>query len=235
MISTCDRENRSKPDYIINLLKKINLFNSLTSEELSSILKKLTIKVFKKGQTILYEEDTNEFMYIILFGEVKVVKSTEDGKEILLAVHRSGDFFGDISLIDKKTTPATVVATKDSKIAIIGEKDFFYLLYLHRKILDNLLNIFCSRLRDSWERIKILSFSNAEQKVKTLFFKSYSDLGVSTSEGTILKLTHQDIGNMIGISRETVTRIIDKWQKDGDIKVIRNRGILLKGKFFQKM
>lgn len=237
MISTIKKVNLTKPDYRINLLRQIKLFNSLTSEELSTILKKLTIRNFRKNQTILYEEDTNEFMYIILYGEVKVVKTTEDGKEILLAVHGSGDFFGDISLIDKKTLPATVVATTDSTIAIISEKDFFYLLYIQKKILDNLLNILCSRLRESWNRIQILSFNNAEQRVKTLFLKYAKDSGTKSPDGIILsiRLTHQDLANMIGISRETVTRIIDKWRKEKELVVFKNKNILLTNKFFKNL
>lgn len=236
-VMTSTIKNLTKPDYRINLLRQIKLFNSLTSEELSTILKKLTIRNFKKNQTILYEEDTNEFMYIILYGEVKVIKTTEDGKEILLAMHGSGDFFGDISLIDKKTLPATVIATTDSTIAIINEKDFFYLLYVQRKILDNLLNIFCSRLRESWNRIQILSFNNAEQRVKTLFLKYAKDSGTKSPDGIILSIrfTHQDLANMIGISRETVTRIIDKWRKEKELIVFKNKNILLTNKFFKNL
>jgi len=117
--------DRHKLDVKLNLLKQINLFSSLNIDELSSIQKKIIIKSFKKNQTILHEEDTNEFMYIILFGSVKVVQMTEDGREILLAIHRSGEFFGEISLIDKETLPATVIAIEDSSIAIISGRDFF--------------------------------------------------------------------------------------------------------------
>lgn len=233
MISTI--KDNYKLDYRVNLLKQINLFNSLTDEELSTILKKIIIKNFKKGQIILHEEDTNEFMYIILFGVVKVVRLTEDGKEIILAVHRSGDFFGEISIIDKKTLPATVVAMEDSSIAKINEGDFLALIHEYEKVLDNLLRIFCSRLRENWERIQILSFNNAEQRIKTLFLKYANESGTKCPEGAILhlKLTHQDLANMIGISRETVTRIIDKWRTDGEIKIFKDRRILLTNKFLQ--
>jgi len=225
--------DRHKLDVKLNLLKQINLFSSLNIDELSSIQKKIIIKSFKKNQTILHEEDTNEFMYIILFGSVKVVQMTEDGREILLAIHRSGEFFGEISLIDKETLPATVIAIEDSSIAIISGRDFFSILKENNKILDNLLKIFCARLRESWKRIKILSFTNAEQRVKMLFMKSYS----LTEEGSILniRLTHQDIANMIGISRETVTRIIDKWRREGNIKILKNRKILLTDNFLKNL
>ncbi|MFN6947230.1 MAG: Crp/Fnr family transcriptional regulator [Cytophagaceae bacterium] len=225
---------QTQKKHIIELLRNIQLFSSLTEEELQQVNSKIAVKRFKKNGVILYEEDTNEFMYIILHGTVKVIRLTEDGKEILLAIHKSGDFFGEVSLIDKKTIPATVIAMEDSSIAIINVRDFFSLIYEQKKVLDNLLMILCSRLRESWERIQLLSFSNAEQKVKTIFFKLYH-LGVKMPEGTMLKLTHQDIANMIGTSRETVSRIIDKWQKEGDLKVFRNKGILLKEKFFQKL
>jgi len=88
-------------------------------------------------------------------------------------------------------------------------------------------------LRESWKRIKILSFTNAEQRVKMLFMKSYS----LTEEGSILniRLTHQDIANMIGISRETVTRIIDKWRREGNIKILKNRKILLTDNFLKNL
>lgn len=233
-LTSTKKEEDPKIDHRVNLLRQINLFDSLTYKELLSILGRLTIKNVKKGRVILHEEDTNEFMYIILYGMVKVVQITADGREIILAIHKSGDFFGEISLIDKKTIPATVIATEDSSIAIISEKNFFSILDEHKKVLYNLLRIFCSRLRESWERIQILSFSNAEQRVKTLFLKSHPDLGTITPEGIMLKLTHQHIANMIGISRETVTRIIDKWQKEGDIKVFRSKGILLTDRFFKK-
>ncbi len=237
MIPIAKKQNSYKSDYKINLLKQINLFRSLTDEELIIILPQLTIKKIKKGQIILHEEDTNEFMYIILYGEVKVTKITEDGKEILLAIHQSGDFFGDISLIDQKTIPATVIATIDSSIAILRKENFFYLLRNQEQILDNFLKILCSRLRESWNRIRILSLTNAEQRVKMLFLKYATDVGTKIPEGLIIKikLTHQDIANMIGISRETVTRIIDKMKKEEEIKVFKDRSILVTRSFFKNL
>ena len=114
-----------KEEYKIRLLRRIYLFSSLTNEELHAIAGKIIVKSFKRHEVILHDEDTNEFMYSILEGEVKVVQTTEEGKEIILAMHRSGDFFGELSLIDGKTVPATVLATKDSITAIISKKDFY--------------------------------------------------------------------------------------------------------------
>jgi len=192
--------------------KKIQLFSSFTDKEIEHLITKLIIKKFKKHETILYEEDTNEFMYIILFGKVKAVRMTEEGKEIILAVHQAGDFFGEMSLIDGKTTPASVIATEDSLVAIISKKDFYSILLVQSKLMISLLKIFCNRLRKSWDTIQLLNFNNASQRTKMILLMLSDEYGKKSSDGITLniKLTHQDIAEMTGMTRETVTRILDK-------------------------
>lgn len=208
----------------------------MSDSDLDQIINKMLVKQFKKNETILYEEDTNEFMYIILMGKVKVIRTTEDGKEIILAIHQSGSFFGEMSLIDGKTAPASIIATEDSLIAIISKKDFFAIIFAQHKVVSNLLQILCSRLRKSWDTIQLLNFNNATQRTKTMFLMLSEEYGEKTSEGTILniKLTHQDISDMTGLTRETVTRVIDKLQKNEEISILKNKYILLSNKFLQK-
>jgi len=216
--------------------KKIQLFSSFTDKEIEQLINKLIIKKFKKHETILYEEDTNEFMYIILFGKVKAVRMTEEGKEIILAVHQAGDFFGEMSLIDGKTTPASVIATEDSLVAIISKKDFYSILLVQSKLTISLLKIFCNRLRKSWDTIQLLNFNNASQRTKMILIMLSDEYGKKSSDGITLniKLTHQDIAEMTGMTRETVTRILDKWQKTGEITVLKNKFIRLNRSFLQK-
>lgn len=227
---------KSPQKHIPQLIKNVQLFSSLTDEELHQIRGKMEVKRFRKNEAILYEENTNKVMYVILYGKVKVVQTTDDGKEIILAIHRSGEFFGEISLIDSKTIPAAVLAIEDSIIAIISKKEFYSLLHSQGKVTDMLLQIMCSRLRESWDRIQLLSFSNASQRIKMLFALLSNDHGKETSDGVMLniKLTHQELADMAGIARETVTRIIDKLHKDGEIKVLKSKCILLCRGFLQK-
>lgn len=217
----------------IEHLKNIQLFSSLTDDELHQIKDKLSLKRYKKHEAILLEEDTTEYMYIILNGKTKVIQTTEDGKEILLAMHHSGEFFGEMSLLDGKTSPATVVAMEDSSVAIISRQEFYSLIRAQKKVVDNLLLILCSRLRDSWEKIQLLNLKNASQRIKILFLMLSDRYGEKTAEGVTLniKLTHQEIAEMTGMTRETVTRMIDKWQKDGEISVLKNKFIHLSSHF----
>lgn len=228
-------KGKAAPARTVNkkISNKISLFTNLTFEELKQVHEKAVVRKFKKNEIILHEEDTNEYMYVILEGEAKVVKSTETAKEILLARHQSGDFFGELSLIDGKTTSATIIATKDTVTAIIPKKDFYALLNIQSKVLDNLLHILCSRIRDALKQIRMLNLDNSAQRVKMLFFMLSETYGETTDAGTILniKLIHQDIADMTGLTRETVTRILNKLQKSGEIKMLKNKLILLRPEF----
>lgn len=217
-------------------LNMIELFSTLTDEELDSIAKLLVVKRFKKNDVILHEEDTSKFMYIILSGKVKVIQITEDAKEILLAIHQAGEFFGEMSFIDGKTSPATIVAADDCVINIISRDEFYSSIITNKRILYNLLLILCSRLRESWDKIQLLNLKNASERLKILFYMLSNKYGEITSKGITLniKLTHQEIAEMSGMARETVTRVLDKWNKEGEISFLGNKLIQLKTDFFQK-
>lgn len=220
----------------LNKFKKISLFSELDEKEMQNILTKIKIKFFKKGDIILHEEETNQYMYIVLSGKVKVLHFTEEGKEIILAIHHEGEFFGEISLIDNKTMPARVVAMDDSEIAIISRRDFFELLSIH-KIARRLLEILCNRLRESWMKIELLNMKNIDQRMKILFLMLSNKYGETTERGVEIRmrLTHQDISEMAGISRETVTRILKKWQRNNDISISKQRFICLNKKFYDNI
>lgn len=221
---------------LVEILRPVQFFSSLSDEEIGELASKLKIKRFLKNDTILYEEDTNKYMYIILEGKVKVMQMSDEGKETILAMHRAGEFFGEMSLIDGKTMPATVVATENTVTAIISREDFYSLIFTQSKLLEGLLKILCTRLRKSWDLIQILNFNNAKQRLKMLFYQLSDEYGVQTPEGITLdmRLTHRDIANMAGITRETATRIIDKWQKEKEIIILENKYICLSPDFLRK-
>jgi CRP/FNR family transcriptional regulator, cyclic AMP receptor protein len=225
-------ENKLSEDRA-NLLKRIRLFNSLTDNELFDLSPKVMLREFKKNHVILHEEDTNSFMYIIVQGKVKIYQIGSQGREMILSVHGAGEFFGEMSLIDGKTDPATVAAMETSLIAIISRNDFYFLLHSQKKILENLLELLCSRLRESWKKIQMLNFNDAAQRIKMLLLILSEDYGEKTQSGTTLriKLIHQNIADMTGLTRETVTRVLDKWKNNGEIRITKDKFIHLNPEF----
>jgi CRP/FNR family cyclic AMP-dependent transcriptional regulator len=216
------------------ILRNIALFSSLSNKELHQIRGHVILREFKKNQMILGEEETSQFMYIIVRGKVKISRLGKEGKETILSIHDSGEFFGELALIDGKTTPAGVVAVENSTVAIISKNHFHSLLFTQQKVLENLLQILCSRLREAWQKIEMMNFSDASQRLKMLLNMLAETYGNKTMEGTVLrvKLIHQDMADMTGLTRETVTRVLDKWKKTGEIKILEGKFIRLNPEFY---
>jgi CRP/FNR family transcriptional regulator len=227
------RVEKKLPEDRAELLRRIRLFHSLTDEELYEVSPKVMLKEFKKRQIILREQDTNSYMYIVIEGKVKIYQITKEGKEMILSMHGTGDFFGELSLIDGKTDPATVAATEHSQVAVLSRNDFYFLLHSQKKILENLLELMCTRLRESWKRIQMLNFNDASQRIKMLMLMLAENYGEKTAKGTTLgiKLIHQNIADMTGLTRETVTRVLDKWKKNGEITITKDKWIHLNPEF----
>ena len=218
----------------LEYLKQIDLFSSLGTEDLLQVGSKIVVKQFKKNDTILFKGDTNNYIYIIFDGEVKVSQSTEDGKEVILFIHQTGEIFGETSLFDRGNSPALISATKDSLCAIISMKDLYSIMFNYNDILERLIHILSSRLCQSWELIQMLNSNNAPQRIKTLLKMLAKRYGRNAREETVLniRLTHQSIANMTGLTRETVTRVIDVWQRNGHIST-KNKLIQLNPAFMQ--
>lgn len=217
-------------------LKHVQLFSDLTEPELGTISGRVTLREFQKGQIILHEEDTNRYMYSVLRGAVKVFYSSEKGKESIVAFHGAGDSFGEVSLIDQQTIPATVAAIENSLVAIVGREDFFDIVMSQPKVLNKLLMMLTGRLRQSLNQARMLHLKDASFRVKTFFKDLADERGELGEEGVSLKLrlTHQNIADMTGLTRETVTRVIDRWKKAGILVIGSNRHMFIKHKFFKQ-
>lgn len=224
------------PARIVDKLRQIELLASLTEEELASLLGRIRIRRFERNQTILGLQDTNRTMYLILEGRVKVVQLTEEGKEVILALHGEGEFFGEMSLLDGKTTPAEVRATTASVVALISREDFFTILSTQPKVVRNLLQVLCSRLRTAWRTIEMLNLNNAAQRMRTFFLNLARKYGKPNRNGVLLdiRITHQDIADMTGLTRETVTRVLDRWRKEGGVAIRESRLIELSRRFLHE-
>jgi CRP/FNR family transcriptional regulator, cyclic AMP receptor protein len=227
---------KSKKEKTNILLKNIPFFQGLSEKEFSELVHIFVEKRFTRNKIILLEEDTLNYMYVLLSGKVKVVHSGMDGKEHIVAIHKKGDFFGEMALLDGKTSPASVIALEDTHIVIISKKDFEEYLLKNDKVARQVILILCSRLRESWMMIKILSLPNAEDRIRAVLKIISGYYGFRDSRGIVIssKFTHQNIADYSLLARETVTRLMNRMIRDGEIEIIENRDIILKPSFMDK-
>jgi CRP/FNR family transcriptional regulator len=216
----------------IDLIRRVPLFATLSEQEFASLANIFQVKTYRKNQIIFLEEETGNYMYIVLAGKVKVTKSTPGGKETILAIHQPGDFFGEMALLDGRTSPATVAAMEDCRIATIYHSDFQRLLMSNEKVVRQIIQVLCTRLRQVWSQVQHLSYSTADDRIRAGILQLSRKHGVQDARGIIidLKITHQELAEMVGTSRETVTRTLARLQKKGILSLENRRIVLLKPK-----
>jgi CRP/FNR family cyclic AMP-dependent transcriptional regulator len=110
-------------------LANVPIFSDLDAETLQKIAKSGVLQSYKKNSVILSEEDTGSALFVIAEGKVKISRSSNDEKEVILAILNESDFFGEMSLLDGMARSATVTAVDDSKLFIIQRAEFLDLLH----------------------------------------------------------------------------------------------------------
>ena len=211
-----------------DLIRQVPLFSTLTDDEFNQLAHIFVARSYHKNQIIFLEEETGNYMYLVLSGKVKVSKSGAGGRETILAIHRAGDFFGEMSLLDGKTAPATVSAMEDSKIISVSGADFHKYLLHNEKVMLQIINVLCARLRQVWQT-QSLSSSTADARIRMGIYQLAKRHGIRDAHGTIidLKITHQELAEMVGTSRETVTRTLTRLKEQGIIEIEQRRMTLL--------
>jgi CRP-like cAMP-binding protein len=213
----------------VSVLKYIPLFSELDEYDLKEISKVAVRQVFKKDNMILIEEEVGSTMFIILDGRVKISRISDEGREVILSILSEGDFFGEMSILDGQTRSANVVTLEDSKILVIRREDFLKMLRDYPQIAINLLKELAHRLRRSDSQIKSLSLQNATGKVASTLLRIADDSGkIHLGQVEIPRLPpQQDLANMAGTSRETISRVLKSLAKKGYLKKEGSRLIIL--------
>ena len=192
----------------IDLLKTVSLFWDLDKIELGYISDKMVSKKFESGNLIFLEESEGKNLFFVIEGSVKVTRLSKDGREVILAMLNAGDFFGEMSLLDGEARSANVIALEKTEVLSLNRDDFLVVLHDYPKIAIQLLKEMTSRLRKSDRQIVSLSLSDAEKRIALCIVRFADEQGViKNGQVTIPKIPiQQDIANMAGTSRETVSR-----------------------------
>ena len=192
----------------IELLKTVSLFWDLDKTELGYISDKMVSKKFESGNLIFLEESEGKNLFFVVEGSVKVTRLSKDGREVILAMLNAGDFFGEMSLLDGEARSANVIALEKTEVLSLNRDDFLVVLHDYPKIAIQLLKEMTSRLRKSDRQIVSLSLSDAEKRIALCIVRFADEQGfIKNGQVTIPKIPiQQDIANMAGTSRETVSR-----------------------------
>lgn len=209
---------------VATTLEAIPLFTHLAADELARISEVARERRYPKNSVILFEDDPGDAMYVVLTGRVKVVLIGEDGREVILSTLSQGDFFGEMSLIDDEPRSAHVIAMETSKLLVVRRDDFHRCLDATPRIAIGLLRALTKRLRHADSQIGGLVLLDVTGRIARLFLQMADE-----NDGSVVAkhMTHHTIAQMIGSSRETVSRAI-RGLVDQELIAVSNKTITLK-------
>ncbi len=209
----------SKTDH----LRNVPIFTDLSDSDLTKIATKMVSREYEKGQIILLEESMGETFFIITRGTVKVTRLSDDGREVILAILGESDFFGEMSLLDGEGRSANIVANENAEVMTLSRRDFLECLESYPKIAIALLEELAVRLRKSDQQIESLSLSDSEQRIGITLIRLAEEQGTIKRGNVIVHNLpfQQDIANMAGTSRETVSRTLKLLE---DKKLVKRDG-----------
>jgi CRP/FNR family cyclic AMP-dependent transcriptional regulator len=209
----------------LSFLENVPIFADLEEPDLKKIEKLGLRKKYKKGNIVVLEKEMGAALFVIISGKVKIVRTDEDGREVILSIFGPGEFFGEMSLLDGLARSASVVALAKAELFMIHRRDFLKLVNEHPQVAISLLGELTTRLRKADTQIKSLSLKDASGRVANVILMLADDIGVFRKgkvEIDELPL-QQDMANMAGTSRETVSRMLHQFIREGHVQLEGNK------------
>lgn len=193
-----------------SFFRKFALFAELDDKELASIAAVAKTRHYAKDDVVFHADESGDVFCLIREGQVKVTMISPEGKEIILSLMGPGDFFGEMALLDDEPRSATVIATESLDLVTIWRSDFLQILQENFSITRKVFAELSRRLRSASNRIESLATMDVYGRLARFFLELAQESGKSLDNGyvAVTRPTHQAIANMIGTSRETVSRLI---------------------------
>lgn len=171
--------------------------------------------------TIIYADDKPDVLYFILDGSVSVLIEDSDGREIVLAYLNKGDFFGEMGLFDEHHSRSAWVRTRAScEVAEISYTKFRQVAQEHSDIVFAMASQMAARLRVTSRKVSDLAFMDVSGRVaRTLLDLCKQPDAMTHPDGMQIRITRQEIGKIVGCSREMVGRVLKSMEEQGLISV----------------
>lgn len=172
-----------------------------------------------EGSHIFWEGDKAEKLFYVHKGQVKITKSTEDGKELILFILQKGDFFGEFGGSGDMTYGYNGEAIKDSVVGVVQQKDMEILVYQHGDFAVEFLKFVGLLQRTTQSKFRDLMLFGKSGALASTLIRLTNSCGEKVDDGVKLgiKLTNTDLANMIGTTRESVNRLLSSYKDEGII------------------
>ena len=211
--------------------KKVPIFSFLSDDELIKIVDMTGHKFYKKGDMLCSQGQKSDTLFIINEGQVKISKLTKEGKEQIVHIFTSGDFFGELSLFSSdEIYNFNVYAISDVKICTLTKQDMDKIIMSNPEISIKLLQVISKRLAQTENLAQNLATNDAEIRVAFMLLEFGEKYGVTTNQGLQINLpiNREEMANYVGVTRETISRKLSIFEESGIISLKGNKVVIIK-------
>lgn len=201
----------------LSFLRRIPVFEDLEPADLAVINRVTTERSIVRNQVVFAEGDPGEGFHFIRSGKVKIIKLAADGREHILNILGSGDVFAEVLLFNDAPYPATAVAVEDSIVGVIRNRELEALLTEHPRLSVHIIRLMSKKLLYIQSKVKIFALADSQAKIIQTLEYLLGRYGRQTERGIemAMEINRQDIANMAGTTRETVSRVFRTLKDDG--------------------
>jgi len=204
----------------LSILKQVPFFAQLPPDEIAMINEHFREFGYVADETIYFSGDEATHLYVVASGQIKLLRHSLTGQDVLVDILSSGEFFGTLSTSEGDTFADTAQAQTSACVLSIASQDFRSLLTRYPSVALSVLDITSKRLAEAHEMLRQLSAHSVEQRIAYILLKLVDKLGEKRDVGLLIQmpLTRDDIARMSGTSTESTSRIMSQFQKDGLIQ-----------------
>jgi len=216
------------PARIRATIARAPLFAALPISAIEDLTARIAVRRIAVGSAVLTQGEPGDAMFVIMTGRVKVVIFGESGREVTLSILRPGDSFGEMSLFDQSPRSANCIAIEPTTLLALSREDLFRHIQAHPRTATNLLGEMARRLRRADETIAQLALCDVNERLIHRLVGLAREEGAQGPDGLIVRRrpTQQELANMIGSCRETISRAFNQLARDGLI-IPRGRSLVV--------
>ena len=213
-----------------DFLRKIVIFNDLSTKSMNLIVKRIQTLSFKKGEQVICEDETAKGVFFVHSGAVKLTKEDESGNEIIVCMKHKGDVFAEACLFSKTSElyPATATMLQDGQLFFLDKMELEKGLHEYPELAVQMIRYMSDSLREMTSTLRDVALLDVYAKTVKTLERLGNKFNTSTTRWNIeIPLTIQEFATVVGTTRESVSRVFSKLKKEGIIDMKSRKIIIL--------
>lgn len=214
---------------MVQIVRSVPLFMSLSQKDWEEVADMLVGRCYPKDAYIFHAGDPPDALHIVWMGQVKLLRHSEEGRDVVLDVIGPGHMFGEMAVFDGAPYSSSAQAMEDVAVVAISRPDFFRLLERYPSVSLAVISELSRRLRSASDLVHSLAVERVERRIARMLLKLAASTAQRSQNGLVidLPLTRQDIADMTGTTVETAIRVMSRFRRQGLITTERGRVVVL--------